>query len=53
MWKDRESWLTGRLIINPHTSYYTLDSYKEMRVKASKNAKKILRGKTPKHIILQ
>tara|TARA_B100001250_G_C19810694_1_gene795565 strand:- start:151 stop:1095 length:945 start_codon:yes stop_codon:yes gene_type:complete len=53
MWKDRESWLTGRLIINPHTSYYTHDSYKEMRVKASKNAKKILRDETPKYIISQ
>lgn len=50
-WKSREEWLDGKLIINPHTSYYTMDSFKEMRVKASKNVKRILEGKMPFNII--
>jgi lactate dehydrogenase-like 2-hydroxyacid dehydrogenase len=46
-WKSRERWLDGKLIINPHTSYYTQESFKEMRVKASENVKRIIEGKTP------
>lgn len=50
-WKCREAWLDGKLIINPHTSYYTIDSYEEMRRKAAINAKRILDGKTPYNLI--
>ena len=50
-WKQREEWIAGRVIINPHTSYYTLDSYKEMRVKAAQNALRILKDEPPYNII--
>ncbi len=50
-WKSREKWLDGKVIINPHTSYYTEDSYAEMRKKASENAKRIIEGKVPFNII--
>jgi len=50
-WRNRESWLGGRLIINPHTSYYSSNSFIEMRTKAAENANRILLGKTPFNII--
>jgi C-terminal binding protein len=50
-WKSRKRWLDGKLIINPHTSYYSKDSFKEMRVKASENVKRFIEGKTPFNII--
>ena len=37
--------LKSRIIINPHVSYYSVQSYEECRIKASKNAKRILMGK--------
>ena len=52
-WKNRESWLDGKVIINPHSSYYTSDSYNEMRIKASKNAKRIIDGELPYNILIQ
>ena len=51
-WKNRESWLDGRLIINPHSAYYTKESYKEMRCKAAENALRILKGEKPYNIIV-
>lgn len=51
-WKKRESWLDGRLIINPHSAYYTKESYKEMRCKAAENALRIIRGERPHNIIV-
>ena len=46
-WRTREKWLGGRLLINPHTSYYSSASYIEMRSKAAENAFRIIKGETP------
>jgi D-3-phosphoglycerate dehydrogenase len=46
-WKFRERWLEGRLIINPHTAYYSKRAFIEMREKAAQNALRILRDETP------
>lgn len=51
-WKAREEWLDGRVIINPHTSYYSQESYAEMRKKAAMNVKRIIDGDTPFNIIV-
>ena len=50
-WRERKDWIDGKLIINPHVSYYSKNAYKEMREKAAKNAKRILDGKKPFNII--
>jgi C-terminal binding protein len=50
-WKSHDKELAHRIIINPHTSYYTQESYIEMRVKAAENAKRILDGIEPLNII--
>jgi len=49
-WKSREP-ISSRIIINPHTSYYSIDSYQEMRRKAAINAKRIVDGEEPINII--
>jgi C-terminal binding protein len=52
-WKRREEWLDGKVIINPHSAYYSIDSYEDMRSKAAQNAKRILDGKTPLNIVIK
>lgn len=52
-WTDREAWIDGKVIINPHTSYYSQESYEEMRIKASKNAKRIIDGQLPENILIE
>jgi len=52
-WKRREEWLDGKVIINPHSSYYSIESYEDMRSKAALNAKRILDGKTPLNIVIK
>ena len=44
--------LAGRFLINPHTSYYSDESYKEMRTLATKNGLKILHNKPPLNRII-
>jgi len=52
-WRNRNNKLSHRIIINPHTSYYSKESFTEMRVEASKNAKRILDGVQPLNIIVE
>ena len=49
-WRSREA-ISSRILINPHTSYYSIDSYQEMRRKAAINAKRIVEGVEPINII--
>jgi D-3-phosphoglycerate dehydrogenase len=51
-WRSHDKELAHRIIINPHTSYYTQESYIEMRTKAAENAKRILNGVRPLNIII-
>jgi D-3-phosphoglycerate dehydrogenase len=50
-WRNSEDWLNGRLIINPHTSYYSQASYRELRLNAAKNALRIYKGETPFNVL--
>ncbi len=43
-WIDLNSEFSDRIIINPHTAYYSPDSYEEMRYKASKMSLNALDG---------
>lgn len=50
-WRNREQWLDGRVIINPHSAYFSGTAYFEMRQKTALNAKRILDGKRPLNIV--
>lgn len=41
-WRAREPWLDGRLLINPHSSYYSESALYEMRYKAAETARLFL-----------
>ncbi len=50
-WREAQPWVSGRLIINPHASYYSEESSKEQRVSVALNALRFLKGETPLNII--
>jgi C-terminal binding protein len=50
-WRQRANWLDGRLVINPHTAYFSGAAYIEMRAKAAENALRILKGRKPLNIV--
>lgn len=50
-WRQRADWLDGRLVINPHTAYFSGAAYHEMRAKAAENALRILKGRKPLNIV--
>ena len=51
-WKSKESNVSSRITINPHTAYYSKESFLEMRTKTSENALRILNGLVPYNIIV-
>ena len=50
-WINNEDWLLGRLIINPHSSYFSKEAFKEMRKKAAENAFRIVKNQIPLNVI--
>lgn len=50
-WRSNDEWLQGRLLINPHTSYFSREAFVEMREKAALNARRILENQKPFNII--
>jgi len=46
-WRSSENWINGRLMINPHSAYYSQAAYREIRINAATNALKIFEGKKP------
>ena len=50
-WRRSENWINGRLIINPHTAYYSQAAYREIRINAARNALRIFEGKMPFNVL--
>lgn len=50
-WRKQESWIDGRLIINPHSSYYSKTSISELRRNASQNALRLFNRVTPFNVL--
>ncbi len=46
-WRRSEEWLKGRLVINPHTAWYSKEATYEMRVSAARNSLRLYRGEQP------
>jgi len=51
LWRNNDVSISHKIIINPHTSYYSISALEEMRTKASENAKRIIYGEKPLNII--
>ncbi|NRB68335.1 MAG: C-terminal binding protein [Vibrio sp.] len=43
-WKGNEAWLAGRLLINPHAAYHSIESQLEQRKNAAENALRAIQG---------
>lgn len=50
-WQNNEEWIGGRLVINPHSSYHSIESGDEQRIKASKNALSALLERKPRYVV--
>lgn len=50
-WRANHPEIAGRLMINPHTSYYSQESYLELRRNAAKNALRLLEGKQAYNVL--
>ncbi len=48
-WKDINSPFAKKILINPHSAYYSTKSWIEMRSKAAINCYGVLSGKNPKN----
>jgi len=46
-WCEDAKWISGRLVITPHTAFYNKQSYNEMRRKAAEELKRIIENKNP------
>lgn len=50
-WRHDASWLAGRLLINPHTSFYSDEAWREMRTRAAATARRFLvEGRLRNHV---
>ena len=52
-WRDGKTWMRNKLVLTPHSAFYTEESFVEMRMKAALEAKRVLEGKQPKNCINQ
>lgn len=50
-WRERAAWVRGRLIITPHTAWYSESAYQDMRHKAAETVGLYLRRGTLRHHI--
>ena len=50
-WRNREPWISERLIITPHSAFYNKESYEEMRKKAAEEVVRIFQGLSPRNCI--
>lgn len=52
IWKNKKNLLGNKIIINPHSGYFSSESIVEMRVKASQNIKSAINNKKIKNIVI-
>ena len=48
-WRNREEWLTGRMLVTPHAAFFCEGSFEEMCRKAAQEAIRVLEGDTPRN----
>ena len=50
-WRDPQDPAHDRLILNPHSAFYTEEGLREMRVKGSENVRRVLLGNPPRNVV--
>ncbi|MEO1263868.1 MAG: NAD(P)-dependent oxidoreductase [Bacteroidota bacterium] len=51
LWRKSDPKIQGKIIINPHTSYFSQASIRELRTNAAKNALRIYKRETPFNLL--
>ena len=51
-WRDREAWCEGRVIITPHSAYWSPEAEYDIRIKAAETMRAALLGPRPRNVIL-
>ena len=49
--RETDKIIANKLVINPHTSYFSKESFIEMRKKAAANALRIVKNQIPLNVI--
>lgn len=50
-WRDPKHPAHDRLILNPHSAFYTEEGLRDMRVKGSENVRRVLLGNEPRNVV--
>lgn len=50
-WRDPKHPAYDRLILNPHSAFYTEEGLRDMRVKGSENVRRVLLGQAPRNVV--
>jgi D-3-phosphoglycerate dehydrogenase/C-terminal binding protein len=50
-WRDPNHPVHGRIIINPHSAFYSEEGALDMRIKGSENCRRVLLGKLPYNVV--
>jgi D-3-phosphoglycerate dehydrogenase/C-terminal binding protein len=50
-WRDPDHPAHDRLIINPHSAFYSDEGLLDMRIKGSQNCRRVLTGEAPRNVI--
>lgn len=50
-WRDPQHPAHDRLILNPHSAFYTEEGLRDMRVKGSENVRRVLLGEPPRNVV--
>jgi len=50
-WRNPDHPAHDRLIITPHTAFYSEEGQRDMRVKGSENCRRVLLGETPRNVV--
>lgn len=50
-WRDPQHPAHDRLILNPHSAFYTEEGLRDMRVKGSENVRRVLLGGAPRNVV--
>jgi pimeloyl-ACP methyl ester carboxylesterase len=50
-WRDPASPVHDRLILNPHSAFYSEEGLMDMRIKGSENCRRVLLGEAPRNVV--
>ena len=50
-WRDGEDWIKHRLIVTPHSAFYSEQGEVDMRVKATQTIREVLDGLAPRNVV--